>query len=375
MSTRHQLIRNARYFDGDTLTDPTTVQFDGDEFAGTFGKDHHIQGAAEIDLGGDILFAGYVDLQVNGGDGILFNSTPHCDGLQRMAKAHRRLGTTAFLPTLITDSPEVTRAAIAATQDAIAAQLDGIAGLHLEGPHLSAARKGAHSGDLIRPMTEQDLGLYLDAATSLPCLKLTIAPENVTEDQVTRLARAGVILSLGHTDADYDTCLRYFKAGVRATTHLFNAMSQLNSRSPGLVGATLGTGSVSAGVIADGVHVHPQSLRAAWDAKKGPCGLFLVTDAMAVAGSDITEFDLRGRQITRKDGILTLDDGTLAGADLDLTRAVKVMVEDVGISLVDALGAATSTPATLIGRRYGQVPLQSMMRLSTGTWTLTPFGK
>ncbi len=372
MSARHHLIRNARYFDGATLTSPTTAQFDGDDFAGAFGTDYHLQGAAEIDLGGDILFAGYVDLQVNGGDGILFNSAPHCDGLRRMAKAHRRLGTTAFLPTLITDTPEVTRAAIAATQDAVAAQVDGIAGLHLEGPHLSLARKGAHAGGLIRPMTEQDLAVYLAAAASLPCLKLTIAPENVTEDQVARLARAGVILSLGHTDADYDTCLRYFKAGVRATTHLFNAMSQLNNRAPGLVGATLGTGSVSAGVIADGLHVHPQSLRAAWDAKKGPCGLFLVTDAMAVAGSDITKFDLCGRQITRKDGILTLADGTLAGADLDLTRAVKVMVEDVGISLVDALCAATSTPAALIGLSYRQVPLQRMMRLSTRRWALTP---
>jgi len=375
MSARHQLIRNTRYFDGATLTGPTTVQFDGDDFVGAFGKDHHLQGAAEINLGGDILFAGYVDLQVNGGDGILFNSAPHCDGLQRMAKAHRRLGTTAFLPTLITDTPEVTHAAIAATQDAIAAQLDGIAGLHLEGPHLSLARKGAHAGGLIRPMTEQDLALYLDAAASLPCLKLTIAPENVTEDQVAQLARAGVILSLGHTDADYDTCLRYFKAGVRATTHLFNAMSQLNSRAPGLVGATLGTGSVSASVIADGVHVHPQSLRAAWDAKKGPCGLFLVTDAMAVAGSDITEFDLGGRCITRKNGVLTLADGTLAGADLDLTRAVQVMVEDVGIPLVEALRAATSIPAALIGLRYGQGALHRMMRLSTDTWTLTPLEK
>ena len=375
MSARHQLIRNTRYFDGATLTGPTTVQFDGDDFVGAFGKDHHLQGAAEINLGGDILFAGYVDLQVNGGDGILFNSAPHCDGLRRMAKAHRRLGTTAFLPTLITDTPEVTHAAIAATQDAIAAQLDGIAGLHLEGPHLSLARKGAHAGGLIRPMTEQDLALYLDAAASLPCLKLTIAPENVTEDQVAQLARAGVILSLGHTDADYDTCLRYFKAGVRATTHLFNAMSQLNSRAPGLVGATLGTGSVSAGVIADGVHVHPQSLRAAWDAKKGPCGLFLVTDAMAVAGSDITEFDLGGQCITRKNGVLTLADGTLAGADLDLTRAVQVMVEDVGIPLVEALRAATSIPAALIGLRHGQGALHRMMRLSTDTWTLTPLEK
>jgi len=375
MSARHHLIRNARYFDGATLTGPATVQFDGNDFAGAFGTDYHMQGAAEIDLGGDILFAGYVDLQVNGGDGILFNSAPHCDGLRRMAKAHRRLGTTAFLPTLITDTPEVTRAAIAATQDAVAAQVDGIAGLHLEGPHLSAARKGAHSGGLIRPMTEQDMALYLDAAASLPCLKLTIAPENVTEDQVAQLARAGVILSLGHTDADYDTCLRYFKAGVRATTHLFNAMSQLNSRAPGLVGATLGTGSVSAGVIADGVHVHPQSLRAAWDAKKGPCGLFLVTDAMAVAGSDITEFDLGGRRITRKNGVLTLADGTLAGADLDLTRAVQVMVENVGIPLIEALRAATSIPAALIGLRYGQGALHRMMRLSTDTWTLTPLEK
>lgn len=364
------IIHNARLFDGTSLSAAQSVVFEGERLDHVVPDGTPLSGAAQIDLGGDILFAGFVDLQVNGGDGLMFNAAPSLDTLRRMAAAHHRLGTTLILPTLISDRPETTMAAIEACIAAIKAAVPGIAGLHLEGPHLSLSRKGAHDGAHIRPMTDGDVAIYLDAARALPCLKVTLAPENATEAQVAALSRAGVLVALGHTNADYDTCLRYFAAGARSVTHLFNAMSQLGSRAPGLVGAALATGTVSAGLIADGIHVHPQVMQAAWRAKTGPGGIYLVSDAMAVAGSSLREFDLGGRRITRKNGALTLADGTLAGADLDLARAVQVMVEDVGVPLADALRAATSTPAALIGRSYALPPLSQMQRLNPKTWAV-----
>lgn len=362
MTTDTTTFRNGRIFDGTTLHDAHALCVTTGRVT-AFGPDAQIADQGQVvDLKGDILSPGFVDLQVNGGDGILLNDDPSVETLTRMAQAHRRLGVAQLLPTLITDTPENTRAAIAAATDAIQTGVPGIAGLHLEGPHLSVARKGAHDGELIRPMTPEDLQILLDAASALPVLKVTVAPETVTEAQVQTLSRAGVLVSLGHTDADYDTCLRYFEAGARCVTHLFNAMSQLGSRAPGLVGAALGTGAVSAGLIADAVHVHPQTMRAAWAAKAQPGEIFLVSDAMAVAGSDATSFDLNGRTITRKNGILTLADGTLAGADLDLTTAIKTLVEQVGVSLSDALRAATTVPAKLIG-----APVPDVTRDGTST--------
>lgn len=349
MTTNTITFRNGRIFDGTTLHDTHALCVTTGRVT-AFGPDAQIADQGQVvDLKGDILSPGFVDLQVNGGDGILLNDDPSVETLTRMAQSHRRLGVAQLLPTLITDTPENTRAAIAAATDAIQTGVPGIAGLHLEGPHLSIARKGAHDGELIRSMTPEDLQILLDAASALPVLKVTVAPENVTEAQVQTLSRAGVLVSLGHTDADYDTCLRYFSAGARCVTHLFNAMSQLGSRAPGLVGAALNSGVVNAGLIADAVHVHPQTMRAAWAAKAQPGEIFLVSDAMAVAGSDATSFDLNGRTITRKGGVLTLADGTLAGADLNLTTAVKTLVDQVGIPLEDALCAATSVPAGLIG--------------------------
>ncbi len=300
------------------------------------------------DLAGDILSPGYVDLQVNGGGGVMFNDDPSVPTLARIASAHRALGATSILPTLITDSGEKTRAAIDAAIEAVGAGIQGIAGLHLEGPHLSVRRKGAHDAGFIRPMEGEDLALILSAAQSLPALMVTVAPENVTTDQVQAMARAGVIVSLGHTDAAFDTCLAYAKAGARCATHLFNAMSQLGNREPGLVGAALSCREMSAGLIADGIHVHPEAMRAAWKAKRGPGQIFLVSDAMAVAGTSISEFRLEGRLIRREHGRLTLQDGTLAGADLDLTTAIRVLTEQVGVPLAEALAAATNVPAQFI---------------------------
>ena len=305
-------------------------------------------GAKTRRLNGGILSPGFVDLQVNGGGGVMLNSAPDLDTLRAMAAAHRRLGTRAFLPTLITDTPAHSRAAIAAVAEALHLGMPGIAGLHLEGPHLSVARKGAHDGSLIRPLSDDDMAMLTDAVARIPNLMMTLAPENATPDQIAALTQAGVLVSLGHSDCDYDTAMRAFDAGARMATHLFNAMSQANARSPGLVGAALDHPRVASGLIADGVHVHPAMIRAALAANRGAAEVFLVTDAMATGGSDITSFTLNDREILRRDGRLTLADGTLAGADLTLLQAVRYMHNTVGEPLERALARATVIPAQLL---------------------------
>ena len=338
-------------FDGDRLRHGCIAHFEDGalcEIRTETGSNTVDHAASYIDLDGDILSPGYVDLQVNGGGGVMFNADPSLNTIKRIARAHHRLGVSALLPTLITDTPDVTRAAISAGIEAVKEGVPGVAGIHLEGPHLSITRKGAHDAALIRPMDDADLAALLTAATALPTLMVTLAPENATPEQVRTLAKAGVIVSLGHTNAGFETCMAYISAGARCATHLFNAMSQLGNREPGLVGAALQSGELSCGLIADGLHVHPASIRTAWQAKSGPGRIFLVSDAMAVAGTEDTSFHLGGREILRKGGKLTLQDGTLAGADLDLTTAIRLLVEQVGISLEDALCAATTTPWNML---------------------------
>lgn len=363
-------------FDGQTVLEDHVAMFTDNRLSRLVRRSEIADPGEIIDLGGDILAPGYVDLQVNGGDGLMLNDAPTVATLERMAAAHRRLGTLRFLPTLITDTPGITSSAIAATIQAIHAGVHGIAGLHLEGPHLSRARKGAHDGGLIRTMTDTDLAELIDAKAQLPVLKVTIAPESVAPEQVRALASAGILVALGHTEADYETCLTYMDAGASLVTHLFNAMSQLGHRAPGCVGAALTRGDISCGLIADGVHVHPAAMRAAFSAKQGPGGIYLVSDAMAVAGTDQLTFKLGGRAITRRDGCLTLADGTLAGADLDLTTAIRVCVEEVGLPLAQALRAATSVPAHLIGTHAGLVPgetrLEDVIRIAPDLTCATP---
>ncbi|CUH46036.1 N-acetylglucosamine-6-phosphate deacetylase [Ruegeria atlantica] len=349
MTERKVIFRNGPIFDGSRLLPDHALVFLEGRSGEVLPDAEVAQEKDVVDLNGDILSPGFVDLQVNGGDGVMFNDNPSVETIRRIAGAHRRLGVISLLPTLITDEPAKTRAAIDATIEAVRAQVPGVAGLHLEGPHLSVARKGAHDGNLIRPLEAADLNKLIEAANALPCLKVTVAPEAVSEKQVRAMSDAGILVSLGHSDADFATCQRYAAAGARCVTHLFNAMSQLGNREPGLVGAALASGTLSAGLIADGVHVHPAAMRAAWAAKTAPGQIFLVSDAMAVAGTDQTEFTLEGRKIMRTEGRLTLADGTLAGADLDLTTAVGLLVKQVGVPLQDALAAATSYPAQLIG--------------------------
>lgn len=307
-----------------------------------------------VDLGGGVLAPGFVDLQVNGGGGVMLNDRPSLEGIAAICAAHGRLGTTSLLPTLITDTPQATRAAVEAGV-AAAGRVPGFLGLHLEGPHLDPRRKGAHDPALIRPMEAADLALLVEAAGRLPALLVTVAPEGVTEAQIAALTAAGVIVSLGHSDCGAAAARAAIRAGARVVTHLFNAMSQLGAREPGLVGAALDAEGVRAGLIADGAHVAVEAMRIALAAKRGGEGIFLVTDAMAVAGTDLEAFELNGRRILRRDGRLTLADGTLAGADIDFPGALRVLTGRVGLPLERALRMATAIPAGVVGAARGRL--------------------
>ncbi|MEO1154637.1 MAG: N-acetylglucosamine-6-phosphate deacetylase [Pseudomonadota bacterium] len=343
----------ARVFDGTVLRDGALVV----EVGQVVVVGDVPAGAQVVTLQGGVIVPGFVDLQVNGGGGVMLGDAPSVETLQTMARAHAGLGATTILPTLITDTPEVTAAAIAAVAQAVAEGVKGIAGLHLEGPHLSVARNGAHDVALIRAMTEADEAMLIAAAKALPLLKITVAPESVSPYQIRRLTAAGIIVSLGHSDCSYEAAWDAIASGATCVTHLFNAMSPLTARAPGLVGAAL-SGPVSAGLIADCIHVHPATMRAACAAKLVPGGLFLVSDAMATAGSEIDTFTLNGREIRRANGRLTLADGTLAGADLDLATAVRNIVA-LGVDLSEALAMATSRPAKVAALTGGQGTLTS----------------
>lgn len=341
-------LTGAKIFDGKHLYEGKVLLLDGTLFRGIVTPDA-IPGEYDIEgLDGGIVLPGFVDLQVNGGGGVMFNDHTTVEGLITIAVAHATTGTRALLPTLITDTPARTRAAIDAVETAIAQGVRGIIGVHLEGPHLSIARKGAHDPSLIRRMEDNDEAFLLEAARRLPNVMITVAPENVSLDQIARLSKGGIIVSLGHTDCSGADADAAFAAGARCVTHLFNAMSQMGNREPGLVGATLNADPVSAGLIADDVHVDCTSMRVALSAKHGPGRIFLVTDAMATAGSDAAEFRLNGRKVLRHDNRLTLEDGTLAGAHVDFPKALSVLVEKVGIAPLDAYAMVTSAPAALL---------------------------
>lgn len=331
--------------------------FDGTEWHADAAITFHDGGVVGVQPAADapagprlpgIIAPGYIDLQVNGGGGVLFNNDPTPEGIATICAAHAGLGTTATMVTLITDRPDVTARAVAAGQRADG---PGFLGLHLEGPHLSVARKGTHDPALIRPMTDADLAALVLAAGALPHLIVTLAPESVRADQVADLAAAGVVVSLGHSDCDHDTARAYMAAGAGMVTHLYNAMSQLGHRAPGLVGAALDAPGVWAGLIADGFHVADAALGVALRGKAAPGGIFLVSDAMSTVGSDLTGFDLNGRRIFRAEGRLTLADGTLAGADIAMADAVRHCHHRLGLPLEQVLRLASAHPAAALGLR------------------------
>ena len=292
-----------------------------------------------------ILAPGFIDLQVNGGGGIMFNDETTPDGLARIAAAHAGAGTTSILPTLISSTREHIARAMQAARDAIEQAVPGIIGLHLEGPFIAAARRGIHPLSAVTAMTAADIQM-LAAPFPAPLL-VTLAPDTVSPADIAALVRAGVVVFAGHTDATWEQARAGLDAGIRGATHLFNAMSPFMGRAPGMVGAILDSGAY-AGIIADGHHVHPAALRVVLNALSAE-RLFLVSDAMATAASDVTGFDLAGERITLRDGMLTNDQGTLAGAHLTMAEAVRNIVSLTGADWTVALRMATATPAECMG--------------------------
>lgn len=347
--TEKKAIIGARLFDGIEWHDGAALLVEAGRVKAIVAAGDLPADATVVDAHGLLLAPGFIDLQVNGGGGALLNAQPTLESIRQICSAHAKFGTTALLPTLITDTREVRSATIAAGLQAKAARVPGFLGLHLEGPHLSVARKGAHDPALIRPMDDADLKEMLDCARALGILMITVAPENATKEQVRALADAGAVVSLGHTDVGYETAVSYAKAGARTVTHLFNAMSGLGHREPGVVGAALATGTLHAGLIADGYHVDPASMGVALRAKNGPGQIFLVTDAMSPIGTDMTSFELNGREILRHGGRLTLADGTLAGADIDMLSSVRFVHEKLRLPVEEALRMASAYPADAMG--------------------------
>jgi N-acetylglucosamine-6-phosphate deacetylase len=342
-------ISGARIFDGQDWHDDAALLAEFGYVTGIVACGQVPSNARHVLLDGGIVVPGFVDLQVNGGGGVLFNNDPSLDAIRTICAAHAQFGTTALLPTLITDTVDINVAAMAAGEAAWQARVPGFIGLHLEGPHLSIARKGTHDPALIRAMDDADLARLVAAKAALPNLICTVAPETVTAAQIAALAGAGIVVSIGHSDASYDTASAAFAEGASMATHLFNAMSQLGNRDPGVVGAVLDHPAVFAGLIADGIHVHPATISSALRAKRGDGRIFLVTDAMSQTGTDLLSFTLNGRTVTRSDGALRLADGTLAGADLDMIDAVNFIVDRIGIDLGEAIRMASLYPAEAMG--------------------------
>ncbi len=338
----------ARIFDGELWWDRSMLVVAGDRIEGIAAADAPLD-VKRVPLNGGTIAPGLIDLQVNGGGGAQLNLTPDVATIETICATYIRYGTTGCLPTFITDTPEKTARVVAAGVEATRRGVPGFLGLHLEGPHLSLARKGAHDPALIRPMDEADLDALVAARRQLPHLLTTVAAETVTPAQIARLAAAGIIVSIGHSDAGYAAIEAAAKAGATMVTHLFNAQSQLGNREPGVVGAALDFGALSAGLIADGIHVHPAAIGAALRAKRGPGHIFLVTDAMSPTGTELQDFVLTGRKVYRKDGALRLADGTLAGADLTLPDAIRFIHETVGAPLEEALRMASFYPAEVLG--------------------------
>jgi len=345
-----KIFTGARIFDGERFHEERALIVKDGRVEAIAGRNDLPEGEV-VTLDGGVLSAGFIDAQVNGGGGRMLNDEPSSDSMYMIADGHRPYGTTALLPTLITDTAEATAAAIGAAKVAVETNR-GVAGLHLEGPHLAPARKGAHLAELMRPVEDKDVKAFIAAREAIGTLLVTIAAEQVTVSQVRELSEAGVIISIGHSDSTSEAAEARFDAGARGVTHLFNAMSQLAHRAPGLVGAAIDHPAVWCGIIADGHHVDPKALRTALRAKRGEGKLFFVTDAMSLVGSEKDTFTLNGRTVRRERGgfcsKLVLSDGTLAGSDVDMASTIRYGVTYLDLTLAEALRMATLYPARFL---------------------------
>jgi N-acetylglucosamine-6-phosphate deacetylase len=332
---------------GDTgILDDRAVLLDGNRIVDVVADDDaRCRSAVRHDLDGHLLIPGFLDTQVNGGGGVLFNAEPTVDAIREIGHAHRRFGTTGFLPTLISDDLHIVARALEAVRAAIDAKVPGVLGIHIEGPFLNVARKGVHDPAKLRGLDEGAIGLLTSLRGGRTLV--TLAPEMTTPDIISRLSAAGVVVSAGHTNATYDEIRTALRHGLTGFTHLFNAMSQLTGREPGVVGAALEDADSWCGIIVDGHHVAPAVLRIALRCKRQD-RFILVTDAMPSVGTDEKSFQLQGRTISAANGMLVDEEGTLAGSDIDMATTVHNAVELLGVDLVQAVRMASQYPAEFL---------------------------
>jgi N-acetylglucosamine-6-phosphate deacetylase len=345
MSTQTSLtIAASQLFDGFTMRGPASVRISNGRIDSiSYGKPN---ASASVRLSSDTVLApGFIDIQVNGGGGVLLNDQPTQRGVLSIVEAHRKGGTTGCLPTLITDRVEVIEQLAAVAQTCL--MIPEVLGFHLEGPALNTFRKGIHRESEIRTPDQRDLAAIRNFGICGRSV-VTLAPERVPASMIEELVGVGLRVSAGHSEATAAETKQAASLGVSGVTHLFNAMSQLRAREPGLVGAALEDGRLFAGIICDGVHVDRTSLRIAFQCK-GRDRLMLVTDAMPLVGTSESQFFLQGRHITLHENRLTGPDGTLAGAHLTMIDAVRNAVTLLDLPLVDALIMASRTPATFLG--------------------------
>ena len=334
-------IAAAQVFDGQRLRAPCGVRLE-QGYVTEVG-----QPPADAKKVPGCLSVGFVDLQVNGGGGVMVNADPTPDGLRAVAAAHRSFGTVALMPTVITDAPEVLdRAAEAAM--AVAGS-DGIMGLHIEGPHIAPAKRGTHAAEFIRPLDARTVDVVGRLRSADVAVMITLAPEAASLDQIAVLGKMGAVVSIGHTDAQADDVTKAIRAGAGCGTHLYNAMSQMQGRAPGAVGALLNS-DVPFGIICDGHHVDDAMIALALRAA-GPDRAFLVSDAMATVGGG-DSFDLYGQTIRVEGGRLINNDGNLAGAHITQAQGLRRLVQKVGVPLNDALRMAVTTPAAVMGQGH-----------------------
>lgn len=338
---------NGRVLTAEGLVSGTVVLISGSRIeALTNLEDSRCRDAVRVDLQGQLLLPGFIDVQVNGGGGVLFNDDPSLESIRAIGAAHRRFGTTGFMPTLISDDLDTIGQAIAAVQSALDSGVPGVLGIHIEGPFLNWARRGVHD--------EKHLRLLESGLVSLLCrlrsgrTLLTLAPEMTTTDMIAALAAAGVLISAGHSNATYTETTAAIAHGVRGFTHLFNAMARLEPRQPGIAGAALYDTGTWCGIIVDGHHVDPVMLKLALRCKRHD-RFMLITDAMPPVGSSLSSFVLQGKTITVADGVCSDANGTLAGTALDMATAVRNAVSLLDLNIAEAARMASEYPAEFLG--------------------------
>lgn len=338
-------LTNCTIYTGSDVLDRHAVIIEGDTIHSIIANDQLPNDIKSVDLKGANLSPGFIDLQLNGCGGVMFNDDITPETLQIMHETNIKSGCTSFLPTLITSSDDNMRQAIETERQYQEKYQHQSLGLHLEGPYLNVMKKGIHNPDFIRASEQEMINYICDNNQYVK--KVTLAPEQNNPAHIKQLKEAGIIVSIGHTNATYAEARKGFEAGISFATHLFNAMTPMVGREPGVIGAIYDTPDVYAGVIADGFHVHYANIRIAHKVKGDK--LVLVTDATAPAGAEMDHFIFVGKKVYYRDGMCIDENGTLGGSALTMIEAVENTVQQVGIALDEALRMATLYPARAIG--------------------------